>query len=158
MGLVGYARVSTREERQVLDRQVDALRAAGCERIYDDCGSGVSADRPGLSACLDDLRRDDVLVVCAGWKGRFCLEDTVFGGALAARLASDFDVRSSDAALAALHLWQQAEPDLPAYLLQSAHVRRLNSLEASQDFTFCLQIDQYANVLPVWQEDRLIND
>ncbi len=63
MELVGYARVSSREERQVLDRQVDALRAAGCERIYEDHGSGVSADRPGLSACLDDLRRDDVLVV-----------------------------------------------------------------------------------------------
>jgi len=61
--LVGYARVSTREERQVLDRQVDALRAAGCERIYEDHGSGMSVDRPGLSACLDDLRRDDVLVV-----------------------------------------------------------------------------------------------
>ncbi len=63
MELVGYARVSTREERQVLDRQVDALRAAGCERIYDDHGSGATADRPGLSACLDYLRRDDVLVV-----------------------------------------------------------------------------------------------
>jgi DNA invertase Pin-like site-specific DNA recombinase len=63
MELVGYARVSSREERQVLDRQVDALRVAGCERIYDDRGSGASADRPGLSACLDYLRRDDVLVV-----------------------------------------------------------------------------------------------
>jgi DNA invertase Pin-like site-specific DNA recombinase len=63
MELVGYARVSSREERQVLDRQVDALRAAGCERIYDDHGSGASADRPGLSACLDYLRRGDVLVV-----------------------------------------------------------------------------------------------
>ena len=99
----------------------------------------------------------DVLVVCAGWKGQFCLEDTVFGGALAARLADDFDVRDSDAALAAWHLWQQAETDLPAYLLQSAHVRRLNSLEASEDFGFCMQVDTYAHVLPVWREDRLVN-
>jgi DNA invertase Pin-like site-specific DNA recombinase len=63
MELVGYARVSTREERQVFDRQVDALRAAGCERIYDDRGSGASTDRPGLKSCLDYLRRGDVLVV-----------------------------------------------------------------------------------------------
>ncbi len=63
MELVGYARVSAREERQVFDRQVDALRAAGCERIYDDRGSGASPDRPGLSACLDYLRRGDVLMV-----------------------------------------------------------------------------------------------
>ena len=102
-------------------------------------------------------RQRDVLVVCAGWKGQFCLEDTVFGGALAARLADDFDVRDSDAALAAWHLWQQAETDLPAYLLQSAHVRRLNSLEASEDFEFCIQVDTYAHVLPVWREDRLVD-
>ncbi|WP_046245213.1 2-phosphosulfolactate phosphatase [Hymenobacter terrenus] len=111
-----------------------------------------------LAAIADFARQQgrDVLVVCAGWKGRFCLEDTVFGGALAERLAPHFDVRSSDATLAALHLWQQGRADLSAYLLQSAHVRRLNSLEASQDFEFCLQIDAYADVLPVWQEDRLV--
>ncbi len=63
MEVIGYARVSTREERQVFDRQVDALRAAGCERIYDDRGSGAGTDRPGLKACLDYLRKGDVLVV-----------------------------------------------------------------------------------------------
>ena len=63
MELVGYARVSTREGQQVLDRQLDALRAAGCERIFDDRGSGASAERPGLKACLDYLREGDVLVV-----------------------------------------------------------------------------------------------
>jgi 2-phosphosulfolactate phosphatase len=101
-------------------------------------------------------RARNVLVVCAGWKGQFCLEDTVFGGALAEQLAADFDVRSSDATLAALHLWQQGKADLSAYLLQSAHVRRLNSLEASQDFEFCLRTDAYAGVLPIWQTDRLV--
>lgn len=101
-------------------------------------------------------RQRDVLVVCAGWKGQFCLEDTVFGGALAERLAADFDIASSDATLAARHLWEQGKADLSAYLLQSAHVRRLNSLEASQDFDFCIQVDTYANVLPVWHEDRLV--
>ena len=111
-----------------------------------------------LTAVADFARQQqrDVLVVCAGWKGQFCLEDSVFGGALAERLAPDFDVRGSDATLAALHLWEQGKADLPAYLLQSAHVRRLNSLEASQDFAFCLQVDAYADVLPVWREDRLV--
>jgi 2-phosphosulfolactate phosphatase len=111
-----------------------------------------------LEAVAEFARRQqrDVLVVCAGWKGKFCLEDTVFGGALAARLQPRFDVTSSDATLAALHLYQQAQPDLPAYLLQSAHVRRLNSLEASHDFAFCTQIDTYAHILPIWQADRLV--
>ena len=111
-----------------------------------------------LAAVADFARQQqrDVLVVCAGWKGQFCLEDTVFGGALAEQLAAGFDVHSSDAALAALHLWRQAKADLPAYLLQSSHVRRLNSLEASQDFDFCMQLDTYADVLPVWRQDRLV--
>ena len=61
--LVGYARVSTREGQQVLDRQLDALNAAGCQRIFDDRGSGASTDRPGLKECLGYLRKGDVLVV-----------------------------------------------------------------------------------------------
>jgi DNA invertase Pin-like site-specific DNA recombinase len=63
MSPIGYARVSTREDRQLLDRQLDALQAAGCERIFDDRMTGIQADRPGLIACLDHLRTGDVLVV-----------------------------------------------------------------------------------------------
>ncbi len=63
MSLVGYARVSTTEGRQVLDRQLDALNAAGCERVFEDHASGAASDRPNLTACLDYLRAGDVLVV-----------------------------------------------------------------------------------------------
>ena len=63
MGLIGYARVSTTEDRQILDRQLDALAEVECERVFEDRASGAKADRPGLEACLDHLRRSDVLVV-----------------------------------------------------------------------------------------------
>ena len=63
MSFVGYARVSTAEGGQVLDRQLDALNAAGCERVFEDPASGASSDRPNLAAYLDYLRRGDVLVV-----------------------------------------------------------------------------------------------
>ena len=63
MALIGYARVSTVEGRQLLDRQRDALEEAGCERVFEDRASGTDPDRPGLANCLDHLRKDDVLVV-----------------------------------------------------------------------------------------------
>lgn len=63
MSLIGYARVSTSEGEQILDRQTDALKQAGCERIFEDNTSGVDSERPGLTACLDYLRPDDVLIV-----------------------------------------------------------------------------------------------
>lgn len=60
---IGYARVSTQDQN--LDLQTVALKAAGCERIYDDKISGTRRDRPGLERALDHLREGDTLVV---WK------------------------------------------------------------------------------------------
>lgn len=58
---VGYARIST--GGQSLDSQVDALTAAGCERIFTETGSGAKRDRPVLQEVLAYLRPQDSLVV-----------------------------------------------------------------------------------------------
>jgi DNA invertase Pin-like site-specific DNA recombinase len=59
--LIGYARISTLDQTPAL--QQDALRAAGCERIFTDTASGVRTDRPGLTDALGHLRQGDTLVV-----------------------------------------------------------------------------------------------
>ncbi len=60
---IGYARVST--HRQNLDFQEDALKMAGCERIYSDVTGGSKDDRPGLRLAMEALREGDILMV---WK------------------------------------------------------------------------------------------
>lgn len=61
--LVGYARVSTAEQR--VDLQIDALERAGCEKVFSDNASGAREDRAGLAQALSHLRSGDALVV---WK------------------------------------------------------------------------------------------
>lgn len=61
--LIGYARVSTPE--QDLIPQLEALRVAGCERIFTDQVSGAKADRAGLADALSHAGRGDMMVV---WK------------------------------------------------------------------------------------------
>jgi DNA invertase Pin-like site-specific DNA recombinase len=59
--LVGYARVST--DLQTTDGQIDAVNAAGCERVFEESMSGTRRDRPQLAAALEFAREGDVVVV-----------------------------------------------------------------------------------------------
>lgn len=59
--LVGYARVSTVDQDPAL--QLDALKAAGCERVFEERASGARRDRPVLAEATDYVREGDVLVV-----------------------------------------------------------------------------------------------
>jgi DNA invertase Pin-like site-specific DNA recombinase len=59
--LIGYARVST--EDQAADAQLDELKAAGCEIIHKEHGSGASRARPVLARLLREIAPGDVLVV-----------------------------------------------------------------------------------------------
>ena len=62
--MIGYARVSTNEQDVAL--QLDALKAAGVTRVFEDRGvSGAKTERPGLNEALAFLREGDTLVV---WK------------------------------------------------------------------------------------------
>lgn len=61
--MIGYARVSTDEQNPAL--QFDALRGAGCQRVFTDYASGARTSRPALDKVLADLKAGDVLVT---WK------------------------------------------------------------------------------------------
>lgn len=61
--LIGYARVSIRDQNLELQREV--LTKAGCQKVFEDKVRGARADRPGLTKTLEMLREGDTLVV---WK------------------------------------------------------------------------------------------
>jgi DNA invertase Pin-like site-specific DNA recombinase len=63
MAILGYARVSTLDQH--LDLQLDALKRAGCERVYADKISGSTVSRKQLDKCLAALKPGDTLCV---WK------------------------------------------------------------------------------------------
>jgi DNA invertase Pin-like site-specific DNA recombinase len=57
---VGYARVSTHEQN--LSLQKDALKKAGCGKIFHDQISGAKGMRPGLHAAKAYVSEGDSLV------------------------------------------------------------------------------------------------
>lgn len=61
--LIGYARVSTKD--QSLDLQVDALKEAGCSKIFHEVASGSKSERDELNKLIEYIREGDTLVV---WK------------------------------------------------------------------------------------------
>ena len=91
---------------------------------------------------------DDVLIVCAGWKGRFNLEDTLFAGALIESLTDHVELEC-DAPQASLHIYEIAKSNMFEFLKNASHVKRLAKLNILDDIKFCLTADQY-DVVPVY--------
>lgn len=58
---IGYARVSTHDQN--LDRQIDQLKAAGCEKIFKEKITGTKKERPELDKLLDQLRPGDTIII-----------------------------------------------------------------------------------------------
>jgi 2-phosphosulfolactate phosphatase len=89
---------------------------------------------------------NNVLVVCAGWKGKVNLEDTLFAGALVAKVQEHIGT-DCDAAITARHLYDIAKGDMAGFLKQASHIKRLNRLGIHEDIVFCLTEDKY-DVVP----------
>jgi len=109
-----------------------------------------------LSAVTEHLQKSqlDVLVVCAGWKGKVNLEDTLFAGALVEKLKHELHP-VCDAPLVGQHLYNLAKNDLFGFLSTSSHVQRLAKLNIHKDIAFCLTPDVYKTV-PVLQNNVLV--
>jgi len=112
-----------------------------------------------LTAMCDYLKETgrDVVVLCAGWKSKFSLEDTVHAGAIVEQML--LDARYSticDSSLAALDLWRIAKPDLIGYLDKCAQRSRLRKNNLDDVIEYCLTPD-ITSTIPILHHGRLID-
>ena len=90
----------------------------------------------------------DVLILCAGWKDKFNLEDTLYAGALVSELRSIATLSiDCDACLMSEHLFQTAQSDVVDFLKQSSHYKRLSHLSHEEDMIFCMQNSVFQEVV-----------
>ena len=96
----------------------------------------------------------NVLLLCAGWKDNFNLEDTLFAGAVVAELRKEF-THFDDSSVAAEDLFQLAKSDLRGYINKSSHSHRLAALNIEEDVRFCLQLN-LCTAIPVLEGEHLV--
>lgn len=108
---------------------------------------GAFLNLAAVAKYLQKENSKDILIICAGWKNHFSMEDTLFAGALTSLLSSPYEIEG-DATLAAITLYEAAKGDLYAYLQNAGHAKRLSGLNFEKDIRFCLQCNRFTN-LPV---------
>lgn len=110
-----------------------------------------------LSAVCEHLiaSKKNVLLGCAAWKDRVNIEDTLFAGAVVARVKEHFDINCDSSHIAEI-MYASGQDDLFAFLKRhdASHFHRLMNFGLEKDLRYCLDIDT-ANVLPVYKEGKL---
>ena len=112
-----------------------------------------------LSAVTDFLsdQKNDIVFLCAGWKDRFNLEDTICAGAVAEKLIeSGKYITICDSTNASIDLWKIAKGDILGYIQKAAHRERLRKMVLDDVVEYCHTPDS-VNVLPVYKNGVITN-
>ncbi len=95
----------------------------------------------------------DILIICAGKEGKFCLEDTACAGMMINSLRDVFLVacREVDANLTAQLLYLKFGNNILEILRKSQHGRYLESIGSGEDLKFCSQLDLF-HIVPIFRD------
>jgi 2-phosphosulfolactate phosphatase len=111
-----------------------------------------------LSAVVDHLLQSkrNVILACAGWKDKVNMEDSLFAGAVIARIKDHFTI-NCDASHIAACLYENAKNNLFEFMKKNdaSHYHRLMNFGLEEDIRHCLTED-LANVLPYYVDERLV--
>jgi len=111
-----------------------------------------------IDALSDWLIKENrnIVLLCAGWKDKFNLEDTIFAGSLAEKLIfSGCFETNCDSAHAAIDLWSIAKKDLIGYIKKTAQRHRLKTNKLDDVIDFC-HLSNLTKIIPIWHDIRLI--
>lgn len=100
----------------------------------------------------------DVILLCAGWRDRYNMEDSLFAGAVINRLKDNPVFKGlADSSLAANQLYVQAKGNLNEFLKNSSHRNRLARLDLEKDIEYCLQ-ENTIDLVPIYRGNALMID
>jgi 2-phosphosulfolactate phosphatase len=102
-------------------------------------------------------QKKPVIILCAGWKNQFNLEDALFCGALIESLLDTGKYAiDCDSAHASLDLWSLAKADIIRYIDKASHLKRLRALGVDDvvQYTFTPDTSQ---IVPVMKGDRIVS-
>ena len=111
-----------------------------------------------ISAIVSHLKEmnRDVLVLCAGWKNKFNLEDSLFAGAIVDQLTADPNFHSiCDSSQAARDLWLLAKDDLLGYVEKAAQRHRLKKNGLDNVLEYCHSLD-LTDIIPVLKDQHIV--
>jgi 2-phosphosulfolactate phosphatase len=116
----------------------------------------ITGSFANLSAVCNHLIASgrNVILGCAAWKDRVNMEDSLFAGAVVARVREHFQI-FCDASLAAETLYRHTQVDTWNFIKKTTHYHRLASYGLEKDMEWCISVDS-ANVLPVYKEGALV--
>lgn len=124
-----------------------AIRLASSEAYRIAIGSFVNIE--ALSEWI--IRQDkNVVILCAGWKNKVNMEDSLFSGALSEILLQSGKYKTDcDAAKMAMDQWELAKDDIQGYIARSSHRNRLRNLVSDEvlEYTFKLNSSRMVPVL-----------
>ena len=111
-----------------------------------------------IDALVSFIRNEqrDLMVLCAGWKNKFNLEDTLFAGALAEKVLQDENYYTiCDSTNASIDLWTIAHPDIMNYIEKAAQRHRLKQNGLDDVLEYCHTMN-VTHIVPVLKENYLI--
>ncbi len=99
----------------------------------------------------------DVLLLCAGWKDKYNLEDALFAGAVTIELAKNpvFSENIADSAWACLYLYEANMQNRFRFFKNASHSKRLAKLNLKKDIKYCFSLDK-TKIIPVLEDGCLV--